>query len=82
MSVKKRLKPISVKWADHHIAQGDHSIDEIKELAKPYYGEYVGVLVHENRQVIVLCSNVWEDGSMSDPMVIMKKCIVSRSDRP
>lgn len=73
--------PITVRWADHHISHGDYSLDTIKQLAKPYHGVYTGHLVLETRSVIVLCSNVWDDGMVSDPMIIMKKCIVWRSDR-
>jgi len=74
-------KPITVKWADHHVSYGDYSLEEIKALAQPYYGEYSGLLVNEDKQTITICSNKWEDGQYSDPMVIMKRCIVSRSDK-
>ena len=73
--------PIKVKWADHFVDYGDHSLEDIYSSAKPYYGEYAGLLVLETKQVIVICSNAWEDGTLLDPMVIMKKCIVSRSDK-
>ena len=72
---------IKVVWADHWVDQGDFDLDDIKEKAKPYYGEYAGYLVVENKQMLVLCSNIWENGQQSDPMYIMKRCIVSRSDR-
>ena len=32
--------------------------------------------------MVVLCANVWEDGSLSCPMYIMRKAITSRSDKP
>ena len=72
---------IKVKWADHWIDNGDFTLDEIKEKAQPYYGEYAGLLVYENKQMLIWSSNVWEDGSFSDPMMLMKRCIVERSDK-
>ena len=72
---------ISVKWADHWNETGDFTVEEIKNKAKPYYGEYAGYLVEENKQMIVLCSNIWENGEVSDPMYLLKRCIVSRSDK-
>jgi len=72
---------IKVKWADHWHETGDFTPDEIKGKAKPYHGEYAGYLVEDNKQMIVLCSNVWENGEVSDPMYIMKRAIVWRSDR-
>jgi hypothetical protein len=83
---KKHFKTIEVKWADHWVNPGDHSLKDVIEDAKPMYGNYTGYLVHENKQVIILCSNYWdeeEDGDVvvSDPMYIMKRTIVYRSDR-
>jgi len=72
---------ITVKWADHWIDNGDHTANDVETKAKPYYGEYTGFLVHETKQVIVVCSNIWENGDVSDDMYIMKKCITSRSDK-
>jgi len=72
---------IRVKWADHWHETGDFSIEDIKKNAKPYHGEYAGYLVCETKQIVVLCSNVWENGDVSDSMYIMKRAIIWRSDR-
>jgi hypothetical protein len=78
---KKGYKLIEVEWADHWVNHGDFDYADIVKDAKPMYGKYTGYLVYENKQVVVLCSNVWSEGEVSDPMFIMKKAIVSRSDR-
>ena len=76
---------ISVKWADHWIEYGDCSLEFIQKNLKSYDGNYSGHLVGESKQMICLCANVWEgeDGedNFSDPMFIMKKAIISRSDK-
>ena len=89
MANKKKYPLISVRWADHWVDNGDISISDAIKQAKPYYGNYAGHLVYENKQVLVLCSNIWEPHEddteeelmVSDPMYIMKKAIVFRSDR-
>lgn len=82
---KQKFTTITVKWADHWVDAGDGNIKEVIAEAKPMYGNYTGFLVHENKQVIILCSNYWDDEDdgliVSDPMYIMKKAIVSRSDK-
>lgn len=80
------FKTITVKWADHWVDNGDHSLGDVVEEAKPMYGNYTGFLVHDGKQVLILCSNYWdekEEGQIivSDPMYIMKRSIVYRSDR-
>jgi len=77
----KEYPSVRIKWADHWTDTGDTTLEAIKEKARPYYGEYVGLLAYENKQMVVLCSNVWENGDLSDAMFLMKKCIVERSDR-
>ena len=73
---------VEIEWADHFFDSGDSSLEDIIQTAKkPYIGKYVGYLVHENKRMVVLCANIWEDGSLSCPMYIMKRCIVSRSDK-
>ena len=73
---------IEVQWADHFFDKDDCELEDvIKEAKNPYMGSYAGYLVHENKRMLVLCANVWEDGTVSCPMYIMKKAIVSRSDR-
>ena len=72
---------IKVKWADHWQDGGDFTLKQLKTKAQPYYGEYAGFLALETKHILIMCSNIWEDGTYSDPMVIMKKCIVERSDK-
>lgn len=73
---------VEVVWDDHHFDEGDKTLKEIiKESQGPYVGSYVGYLVYENKTMIVLCANVWDDDDLSCPMSIMKKNIVSRSDQ-
>lgn len=80
-----KFPTVTVRWADHWIDNGDQSLKDVIKEAKPMYGNYTGFLVHENKQVIVLCSNYWEgeeeDAEVSDPMYIMKRSITYRSDR-
>jgi len=79
MSTKYPL--ITVKWADHWVDYGDHDLKDVVDKAKAFTGDFAGHLVFENQRVVILCSNVWEDGTVSDPMYIMKRAIISRSDR-
>jgi len=83
---KGGFERIEARWADHWVNPGDHDLKDVIAWAKPMYGNYTGYLVFENKQVIVLCSNWWdpeegEDIVVSDPMYIMKRAIVYRSDR-
>lgn len=84
MAEKNNFPTITVKWADHWVENGDLDLKDVIKEAKPLYGHYTGFLVFENKQVIVLCSNVWEgedDVEVSDAMYIMKRAVVSRSDK-
>lgn len=72
---------IKVIWADHWQDAGDFTLEEVIEKAQSYCGEYAGFLVYEDEEMLVIAGNVWEDGSISDPMYIMKSCIINRSDR-
>jgi len=73
---------VEIVWADHFFDSGDCELEEIEEEAKtPYMGKYTGYLVHENKRMVVLCANIWEDGTLSCPMYIMKKSITKRSDK-
>ena len=56
-------------------------MDHVKKEAKPYTGKYSGYLVHETKQMLVIASNVWEDGSVGPTMYIMKRSITKRSDK-
>lgn len=77
--VKHKYKRITVVWADHFIEYGDHDLDTILQtVKKPYCGQYTGFLVAESKQMIAIASNIWEDGTISDPMFIMKKSIIKR----
>lgn len=82
---ESKFPTITVKWADHWVDPGDADLKSVIQEAKPLYGNYTGFLVFENKQVIVLCSNYWDSDDdsieVSDPMYIMKRCIVSRSDK-
>ena len=73
---------IEVVWADHWTDPGDFELAEIISNTRAYYGKFLGYKVHETKQMIVLVRNIWEDGSVSDPMYIMKRSIISRSDKP
>lgn len=83
---ESKFPTITIRWADHWIENGDQDLKDVIKEAKPMYGNYTGFLVFENKQVIVLCSNYWdgtegEDLSVSDPMYIMKRAVVYRSDK-
>ena len=85
MKLKDKYPLIKVRWADHWIHREDLTLDEIKENLDAMYGSYAGHLVAESKQVVVICSNVWEgdegEAIFSDPMYIMKRAIVYRSDK-
>ena len=80
---------ITVRWADHWQDEGDFTLDEIKKKATPYIGKWRGALIFENKQMIVLAGNSWEprpdndeeEETFSEPMYIMKRSIIYRSDR-
>jgi len=79
---KTSYKIVEVVWNDHFFDDEDKTLKEIvKDAKQPYVGSYVGYLVHENKTMLVLCANVWDDEDLSCPMYIMKKSIVSRSDQ-
>jgi len=66
-----------VVWADHYVCHGEFSIEECKEFSqKPYYGEFSGYLVSKSKQCVTIASNIWEDGTVSDPFTIMRRAIV------
>lgn len=80
---------ITVRWADHWQDEGDFTLDEIKKKATPYIGKWTGRLILETKQMIVLAGNSWEprpendedEETFSEPMYIMKRSILYRSDR-
>ena len=80
---------IEVEWADHWQDEGDFTLDEIKKKTKPYIGRWSGRLILETKQMIVIGNNKWDarpdndedEDTWSEPMYIMKKSIISRSDR-
>jgi len=80
---------ITVRWADHWQDEGDFTLSEIKGKAKPYIGEWTGRLILDTKQMIVLGGNKWEarpdngedEDTWSEPMYIMKKSIIYRSDK-
>lgn len=75
---------IEITWDDHWIENEDVSMEHIQKEAKPYVGKYAGYLVYENKQVLVIASNVWqgEDEEKYGPtMYIMKRSVTSRSDK-
>lgn len=82
MSEIKSYPTVTVKWADHWCERGDFDIEHIEEHVKnAYIGEFTGKLVAESKQMVAIVSNVWDDGSVSDPMYIMKRAIMERSDK-
>ena len=80
---------ITVIWADHWQDEGDFTLSEIKSKTKPYIGEWTGKLILETKQMVVLGNNKWEarpdnsemEDTWSEPMYIMKRSIISRSDK-
>lgn len=81
----KEYPEVTVKWADHFEEYEGLTLTEIKQKAKkPYIGKYRGHLIYENRRMLVLAGNVWEDHEEEDispTMYIMKKAITYRSDK-
>lgn len=70
-------KTVKIKWADHWIDYGDFTPEQVQECVKaPYVGEFCGHLVGESKQMLAIASNVWEDGTISDVMYIMKRAVV------
>ncbi len=87
--MKNDFPVITVRWADHWQDEGDFSLEQIKEKANTYYGNWTGKLVLETKQMLVLVGNTWDarpendepEDSYSEPMYIMKRSITYRSDR-
>lgn len=78
-AVKNKYPLVRIRWADHWIDNGDHDLEDIEDNVKnPYIGDYVGYLVAESQRMVCICSNVWDDGTLSDPMYIMKRAILER----
>ena len=76
---------VTIRWADHWEDKGDFELEDIVSHLKPYYGQFSGHLVGESKQMVAICSNVWEEDNggwgFSDPMYIMKRAITYRSDK-
>jgi len=76
---------VSIRWGDHWIDHGDFTMEDIQAKAKPIYGIYKGHKVFENKQVMVVCANVWEgedgEANFSDPMFIMKRTIDNKGSK-
>lgn len=72
-------KPIlRIDWEDHCTANGRWS--NIKEMdVSPKLVCSVGVLVHEDKKMVVLAQNVMSDVTMADTINIIKSCIVKRT---
>lgn len=73
------MDKITITWVDHYQENGDFTVDEISRIARDnMVGTYCGFLVYENDEFVVISNNIWEDGSISDPMFIMKRAIIKR----
>lgn len=85
MRLKDKYPVITVEWADHWIDHGEHVLKDILKNLEPYVGSYSGHLVGESKQMVAICANVWygeeDEENFSDPMYIMKRAIVYRSDK-
>ncbi len=78
-NIKHNYAKMVITWADHFYQDDDYTLEEINEKIKsPIYGEYIGYCIAESKQILCLASNIWEDGTISQPMYIMKKCIIRR----
>lgn len=79
----KNFPLVKVKWADHYIEYGEHDLETVKETAKDaYVGSYAGYLVAKTKRMLVIAGNVWEDGTISDPMYIMRRAVVEYKEYP
>ena len=76
---------ITVKWADHYFVAEDMTLEEIEDqCSKPLIGRYSGYLVFENKRMIAVAGNLWEEDTedaIGPTMCIMKRSIVYRSDK-
>jgi len=74
---------VKVEWADHFIDYGDHDIEDVLEIVKDaYIGSYAGYLVAKSQRMIAIAPNIWEDGTISDPMYIMRRAILGYKEYP
>ena len=84
-NISDKYPVIRVKWADHWHEPGEYTLEHILNNLDAFYGSFSGHLVGENKQMVCICANVWdgEEGeeNFSDPMFIMKRAIVYRSDK-
>lgn len=77
----KQYTLIEVEWDDHWIENEDVTLEHAVKEAKPYTGKYAGYLIHETKQMLVIASNIWEDGTVGPTMYIMKRAVIKRSDK-
>lgn len=78
--VAKDIVPITVVWNDHYFDDADFDPSTIKKL-KPIVITTKGFYAGENKQMLVVCQNQLDDGKLSECIYIMKRDVLSRSDK-
>ena len=72
---------VRVEWEDHwHTTDEELTLEQIKKShSKPYIGKASGVVVLNNRKVLVIASNYWPKSKTYDGSIfcIIKKCITN-----
>lgn len=72
-----QLKIVEIKWGDAWVDADDFSLDNAKKL-KPIVRTTVGFLITENSEVVVLCTDFYEEDkkTINTPMVIPRNMII------
>lgn len=71
------MKIVEIKWGDAWVDADDFSLDNAKKL-KPIVRTTVGFLITENSEVVVLCTDFYEEDkkTINTPMVIPRNMII------
>lgn len=68
-------KMLYLEWYDHYSTHGWLDPEEIQDHQKIFSA---GILMRESKKYLTISSGVSEDGKWSDPLTIIKSCIVKR----
>jgi len=74
---------VTIKWYDHWATgtNDSYSLEEVRDMAKRVIRTTSGHLVYENKYLVVICSTIEEDDSVTECNFIFKRGILSRSDK-
>lgn len=80
--------PWHIRWLDHQEPQNDNvwwSKDDLDEIDGPAVVDTVGYIVRDEQGWLAVVGQLTEDGMCSQPLVLIKSCILSKrelTDKP